>query len=122
MPTANPALANPGLANPALAGHVFLGEMLEDVYFPPHLVERGQAILAELCLSIERDRPADLAALYARTHAATERFNALGEAFDAAGSEIETVARESIGADFARIAAAYGFEADIEELIAPREW
>jgi len=122
MPIANPALANPDLANPDLAGPVFLSEMLRDDYFPPHLVERGQAILAELCLSIERERPADLAALYALTHAATERFNLLGEAFEAAGSEIETAARENIGADFARIAAAYGFQADIEELIAPREW
>ena len=33
-----------------------------------------------------------------------------------------TAARECIASEFYNIATAYGFEADIEELIAPREW
>ena len=61
--------------------------------------------------------------MYALTHAATEEFNALDYEFLAAGSEIETVARELIADDFVFVASAYGFEdADIEELISGRDW
>ncbi len=73
--------------------------------------------------SIEQNSPADLDALYLLTHQATERFSDLDEELAAAGSEIETTAREIIAEDFAVIAEAYGFtDADIEELIAPRDW
>ncbi|MFE9244616.1 DUF5713 family protein [Nocardiopsis sp. NPDC006938] len=100
-----------------------LADMRSDPYFPAHLVERGRAILLALCARIEADRPADLAELYVLTHAATEEFNSLEEEFDAAGSEIETVAREDIGGSFWLVAAAYGFtDADPEELVAPRDW
>jgi hypothetical protein len=60
--------------------------------------------------------------LYALTHAATEEFNALAEEFEENDSELETAAREAIAEDFEWIAKAYGFDADIEELIAPRDW
>ncbi len=43
------------------------------------------------------------------TGAATEEFNRLEAEFEAAGSEIETVAREEIAEDFAFVASAYGF-------------
>lgn len=64
-----------------------------------------------------------LDALYILTAVATEEFNALEEEFVAADSEIETIARDAIGEDFAFVASAYGFaDADVEELIAAREW
>ncbi|GAB2865580.1 DUF5713 family protein [Actinocorallia aurea] len=111
------------LANERLLAHEFLPEMYEDDYFPDPLVDKGRAILLRLCERIERERPADLAALYVLTHAATEEFNALDHQPQAADSEIETVAREEISADVAFIAAAYGFpDADHEELVAPRDW
>ncbi|MFI2204189.1 DUF5713 family protein [Streptomyces sp. NPDC020192] len=111
------------IGNPEVAGHRFLDVLYEDGYFPDHLVDKGRAILLALCERIEAERPADLAGLYRLTHAATEEFNALEAEFDAAGSEIETVAREEIGGDFRFVARAYGFQdADVEELIAPREW
>ncbi|RRD48596.1 DUF5713 family protein [Arachnia propionica] len=110
-------------SHPALTDHVFLADMVGDAYYPPHLVTKGQEILRELCVEIETTPPADLAGLYALTHAATERFNDLAEEFDEADSEIETVARESIGADMRFIAETYGFDdADGEELISPRDW
>ncbi|MGW0816633.1 DUF5713 family protein [Streptomyces viridiviolaceus] len=105
------------------AAHPFLRRMYEDRYYPDHVVDRGKEILLRLCERIEADRPADVTALYALTHAATEEFNALEDDFDAAGSEIETVAREVIGEDFWFVAQAYGFpDADPEELIATRDW
>ncbi|MEW9552833.1 DUF5713 family protein [Nonomuraea sp. NPDC050783] len=109
--------------DPRVAGHAFLKGMYADAYYPDHVVDQGREILVRLCERIESERPADLDALYTLTHAATEEFNDLEAEFDAAGSEIETVAREVIAEDFWFVATAYGFpEADIEELIAPREW
>ncbi|MEU2898959.1 DUF5713 family protein [Streptomyces sp. NPDC001273] len=111
------------LANEQVTAHAFLAALDEDDYFPDHVVDRGRAVLLALCERIEADRPGDLAALYALTHAATEEFNRLEAEFEAAGSEIETVAREEIGGDFWFVAQAYGFaDADAEELIATRDW
>lgn len=106
-----------------VTAHRFLRALYEDGYFPGHVVDRGRGILLRLCERVEADRPAGLPALYALTHAATEEFNELEAAFEEAGSEIETTAREEIGEDFWFVAQAYGFpDADPEALIAPREW
>ncbi|WP_211258899.1 DUF5713 family protein [Spirillospora albida] len=111
------------ISNERARGHAFLAGMYADGYFPDHVVDMGKAILLRLCERIEAERPADLAALYALTQAATEEFNDLEAEFDAAGSEIETVAREVIAEDFAVIAEAYGFpDADVETLIGTRDW
>lgn len=111
------------ITNQRIAGHAFLGPLYADSYFPDHVVDKGRAILLRLCERIEAERPSDLTALYALTHAATEEFNLLEAEFEAAGSEIETVAREEIAEDFWFVASVYGFaDADAEELIATREW
>ncbi|MGP4113303.1 DUF5713 family protein [Streptomyces sp. 4N509B] len=106
-----------------VTAHAFLRQLYADPYFPDHALDRGRAILLRLCERIESEQPADLAALYVLTQAATEEFNRLEAEFDAAGSEIETVAREAIAEDFWFVASAYGFTgADVEELIATRDW
>ncbi|MDI2132116.1 DUF5713 family protein [Yinghuangia seranimata] len=111
------------ITNPQFENHVFLDETRGDDFYPEPLVDRGALILVRLCERIEERQPADLAALYVLTHAATEEFNRLEQDFDAADSEIETMARDAVSMDFWFIARAYGFEdADIEELVAPREW
>lgn len=97
--------------------------MYEDPYFPNHLVDKAKAILVNLCFQIEDEKPENLEELYRLTHSATEKFNDLQEEFEDNDSEIETVARDCIGTDFEFIATSYGFEdADIEELIATRDW
>ena len=96
--------------------------MQQDSYFPEALVAKGQAILVALCEAIETQAPDSLEKLYVLTHASTAEFNLLGEEFEENGSQLETAARENIGADFKFIAKSYGFDADMEELIAPREW
>jgi Family of unknown function (DUF5713) len=109
--------------NEALANYAFLQGMYDDGYYPNHVVDKGKAILLRLCERIEAERPTDLKALYTLTHAATEEFNELESDFDEAGSEIETVAREVIAENFCAVANAYGFaDADVEELIATRDW
>ena len=88
------------LNNTELANHIFLEGMYDDDYFPPELVQKGENILVELCRQIE-----------------------LAEEFDENDSEIETVARDTIATDMEYIAQSYGFEdADIEELVGPRDW
>ncbi|MEV0117186.1 DUF5713 family protein [Streptomyces sp. NPDC050844] len=82
------------VSNQQVVRHGFLGELYGDSYYPGHLLDKGKAILL-----------------------------ALEEEFVAADSEIETIARDAIGEDFAFVASAYGFaDADVEELIAAREW
>ncbi|GAB2963382.1 DUF5713 family protein [Streptomyces pseudoechinosporeus] len=111
------------ITNEQVAGYTFLKQLYADTYFPDHVLDKGKAILLRLCERIEAEQPSDLTALYAFTHAATEEFNLLESEFEAAGSEIETVAREGIAEDFGFVASAYGFtDADIEELIATRDW
>ena len=109
--------------NEQVREHDFLKVMYRDGYYPDDLVDRGKEILLRLCERVESDRPADLDALYVLTQAATEEFNALQDAFWEADSDIETVAREEIAENFWFVARAYGFEtADVEELIATRDW
>ncbi|KPY80502.1 DUF5713 family protein [Pseudomonas syringae pv. tagetis] len=111
------------LTNETMARHTFLKGMYQDEYFPDAVVKMCEDVLINLCHEVEQQKPSDLDALYALTHQATEQINELEEAFEENGSEIETVAREAIADDFIRIADAYGFtDADIEELIALREW
>ena len=111
------------IANDQLADYRFLSGMYGDPYFPNELVDQGAAVLGRLCERIEAERPVDVEALYVLTRAATEEFNALQAAFEAAGSELETVAREAIAEDFWFIAKAYGFtDANVEKLIGSRDW
>ncbi|MDJ0463994.1 DUF5713 family protein [Streptomyces sp. H27-C3] len=106
-----------------VAERAFLRALYADGYFPDHVLDKGKAILLRLCERIEAEQPADLTALYVLTNVATEEFNALEAEFEAAGSGIETVAREEIAEDFWFVASTYGFaEADVEKLIAARDW
>lgn len=110
------------ITNPKIADHKFLKEMYDDDYFPNFLVDKCKGILVELCIQIETKKPSTDAELFEFTHAATERINDLAEDFEDNESELETGAREALGADFAFITEAYGFDVDIEEVIAPRDW
>lgn len=110
------------LQNPVMRSRKILADMYADEYFPNHLVDECKGIMLQVCHRIEMEKPSDLDALYAITHEATERLNGLQEAFEENDSELETGAREALGEEFDVIAKAYGFEADVEELIAPREW
>jgi hypothetical protein len=111
------------ISNQKVTEYQFLRGLYGSDYYPDHVVDRGREVLLRLCERIETERPVDLPALYTLTHAATEEFNDLQDAFEEADSEIETVAREEIADDFLFVACAYGFtDADVEELIAPRDW
>jgi hypothetical protein len=110
------------LKNEEIKSYTFLECMYEDDYFPAFLVDKCKQILVDLCEAIERDNPKDLDQLYALTHAATEKLNDLEDEFMDNDSELETGAAECFAENFQFIAEAYGFEADVEELIATRNW
>lgn len=111
------------LSNNTLKTYSFLSEMFRDPFFPDFLVEKCKSILLDLCKDIENNRPNSLDELYELTHASTERLNDLEEEFGEHESEIETAARECLTLDIEAIAKAYGYnDADLEELVAPREW
>jgi hypothetical protein len=109
------------IRNENVREHPFLQAMLADSYFPKHLVGKGQHILRQLAERIEREAPEGVA-VYELTRATTQTFNELQEQFLEAGSEIETAAREAIGSDVEFILEAYGYDVDIEEAIAKRDW
>jgi 5-formaminoimidazole-4-carboxamide-1-beta-D-ribofuranosyl 5'-monophosphate synthetase len=110
------------LKNEKMKDYVFLKDMYADSYFPKFLVDKVKTILVGLCSDIEKTSPKNLDELYKLTHTSTIKINELQDEFFEHDSEIETGARESIGHDFDIIAKSYGFNTDIEELIAPREW
>jgi len=56
------------------------------------------------------------------SHTATANINDLEEEFMENDSELETVARDALAAEFEFIVRTYGFDIDVEEVIANREW
>ena len=110
------------LKNKTIKKHIFLDCMYKDSYFPKVLVDKCKNVLINLCESIEKQKPGDLASLYKLTQNSTIEINNLQDEFYKNNSEIETGARECLGADFEFISKSYGFDADVEELIATREW
>ena len=118
----NGMISQTKLTNEKVQNHSFLECMYTDSYFPKKLVDKCRDILVGLSHKIEKEKPDSLKGLYMLTHASTIEINNLQEEFYANGSEIETAARECIAMDFEFISNSYGFEPDLEELIATRDW
>ncbi|WP_066802172.1 DUF5713 family protein [Moraxella oblonga] len=113
------------LTNETIKAHDFLADMYQDDYYPSHLVAKIEQILLQLCVDIETHKPTSVAEFCKYSHPAVEKINDLEDEFDEHDSELETVARECMGENFAIIAQAYGLTLtgdDLEEIIAPREW
>jgi len=110
------------LTNEKIKEYQFLTDMYKDGYFPNFLVDKCKDVLLELCYQIESKKPATDAELLVLSHSATERINDLEEEFHENESELETGAREALGENFDYIVKAYGFNIDIESVIATRDW
>jgi Mor family transcriptional regulator len=111
------------IANDKVRNRAMLADMYSDDYFPKFLVDKIKVILLELCEQIESEQPQNDGLLLKLTHAATELINGLAGEFEENDSELETVAREAMGAEFEFIVRSYGFtDVDIEDVIAPRDW
>lgn len=102
---------------------ILLQGMYSDGYFPHHLVDKLRDIILSACKKIEAKEPSNLKELYVITCDATDLINDLQDEFEENDSEIETVARDEIALAFGSVAKTYGFEnADLEELVATRDW
>lgn len=111
------------ITNTAIIQHSFLVDMYNDAYFPKHCVDLVKQVILKMCQRIEAQQPKDLDELYVITAESTQEINELQGPFEDAGSEIETVARETISSDFLFVAQSYGFlEADIESVVMERDW
>jgi hypothetical protein len=120
--THHPKTTFMAITNDQLKDYEFLQDMYADEYFPKFLVDKCKAILVRLCETIEAEKPADDESLLQLTHAATNEFNDLTAEFEENDSDFETAAREAVAADFDFIVKAYGFDLDVEDVIAPRDW
>ncbi len=118
----NKEIKQSDLNNDQIKTYDFLKGMYQDSYFPSFLVDKVKIILLNLCYQIEVQKPQSLEELYSLSHSATNKINDLEDEFFENNSEIETAAREIMAMDFEFIAISYGYEADVEELIATRNW
>lgn len=97
--------------------------MYRDGYFPDFLVDKVRDVILVACREIEAEKPSTLEELYVITGRATEKINDLQEDFEENDSEIETAARDDIAVTFGYVAKTYGFpDADLEDLVADRDW
>jgi len=110
------------LENATIRDYSILDEMYTDAYYPNFLVDKCKSILVKLCFAIESQKPQNIEELYKLTHSATEEFNGLMEEFWENDSDLETVARECICANFDFIGKAYNFDVDAEDVVGPRDW
>lgn len=101
--------------------YILLQEMYNDGYFPNFLVDKIKASITTFIVFLETgERP--LLAIQEKLDEMTLYINDLQEEFEENNSEIETVARDSIGTTVAYILDWFQIEIDIEDAIGLREW
>ena len=103
------------------ADFVYVREMRESEYYPPHLVNKVRDAIREVVTFIEAGT-ASTDAIQAKLDAMTEQINDLQSDFEDEDSEIETVARESIAATVGQILEYFDVDIDIEKAIRDRDW
>lgn len=110
------------MKNDSIRKHSFLDCMYRDSYFPKFLVDKCKNILLELCKNIEDQKPKTNEDLYKLTHNSVKKINDLNAEFDDNDSDLETMARECLAADYLFITEVYGYKVDAEEMISNRDW
>lgn len=101
--------------------YVLLAEMYEDDYFPNFLVDKIKALIEQVIALLESGET-DTVKIQKKLDEMTLAINDLEEEFDENDSEIETVARDSIGMTVEYILEWFGIDIDIETAIREREW
>ncbi len=99
----------------------YLRDMYADGYFPPHLVDKVRDAIRGVVSFIEAGERS-VEEIQGELDRMTEAINELQAEFEDAGSEIETGARESIGATVHDILRYFGIDIDIETAIGARDW
>ncbi len=101
--------------------YVLLEEMYNDTYFPDFLIDKVKALIEDVIAFFEQGGYT-LVQAQRKLDEMTVGINDLEEEFNENDSEIETGARESIGATVEYILNWFGVNIDIETAIKEREW
>lgn len=98
-----------------------LAEMYQDGYFPDFLVDQINALFRKVISFLETGER-DLEKIQAKFDEMTLAINDLQEAFEENDSELETVARDSIGETADYILKWFEIDIDVEDAIGQRDW
>ena len=98
-----------------------LADMYRDDYYPPFLVDKIKVELNKLISLLETGEQ-DVEVIQDKLDEIVIAINNLQEEFYENESEIETVARDSIGETVEYILKWFGIDIEIEEAIREREW
>lgn len=99
----------------------YLKEMYDDDYFPNELVDKVKKEIQNVVEFIEEGGHSN-EEIQDAFDKMTININDLQEEFEESDSEIETIARESIGETVASILKYFKIDIDIEEAIRERDW
>ncbi len=102
-------------------GYKLLEEMYQDEYFPNFLVDKVKAELQNVIDLLEKGETGKTI-IQEKLDSAVRAINDLQDEFDENGSEIETVARDSIGKTVGYILEWFGIPIDVEEAVRERDW
>lgn len=98
-----------------------LEEMYSDKYFPDFLVDKIKALVRDVIEFLETGER-DLKKIQKEFDKMTLAINDLEEEFEDNDSELETVARDSIGTTVDYILKWFDIDIDVEDAIGERDW
>lgn len=101
--------------------YVLLKDMRSDSYFPEFLVDKIENLIVPV-ISVLEQGETDQHILQAKFDEMTLAINDLQDEFEENDSEIETVARDSIGVTVDYILKWFGVDMDVEDAIRERDW
>ncbi len=103
------------------SNYKLLNMMYEDDFFPVFLVDKVKAEIQKVIDLLESGET-NIDIVQEKLDEVVRAINDLQEEFDENDSEIETVARDSIGETVEYILEWFGIPIEIEEAIREREW
>jgi len=103
------------------ADYQMLQAMYQDGYFPNFLVDKVRALVWDVVEFLEAGER-DPSAVQKKFDGMTLAINGLQGEFEDNGSELETVARDSIGETVGYILQWFGLDMEAEDAIGLRDW
>lgn len=101
--------------------YVLLEDMRSDGYFPDFLVDKVEALIVPVIRILEQGET-NPSILQEKFDEMTLAINDLQEEFEENDSEIETVARDSIGVTIQYILDWFDIAIDVEDALQERDW
>jgi len=101
--------------------YTLLADMYRDGYFPDFLVDKVKDLVQNVIAYLETGEQ-DLERIQNQFDEMTLAINDLQEEFEENDSELETVARDSIGETVEYILKWFHIDLDVEDAIQEREW